>query len=96
MDINCRISSDLDNLSRYNSEYNWIPGPHNIRPDKDTIIAKQELFNTVHYFYENMTDYILSEIFNYPVEFNEQGKLEVNINHVVLLLVMMEDSHLLY
>ena len=77
MAINCRISPDLDNLSKYNTIYSWIPGPGNIRPDKDTIIAKNKLFNQINAFYQSTADYILAEIFNTPIEFNKNGKLHV-------------------
>ena len=75
MNVNCRISSCLETLIKYNKKYNWVPGPENIRPNKETIKAKKELFNSICEFYMDITDYIYSEIFKYPVIFIN-GKLK--------------------
>jgi len=76
MEINCRISPDLDNLDNYHKVYSWIPGSGNIRPSEDILRTKQVLFDQVSQFYENMSDYILEEIFKIPVEFTENTKLK--------------------
>ena len=75
MNINTRISPDLDSLSKYNRKYSWIPGPNNIRPNDETIKAKNELLGNIQQFYLDISDYIFSEVFKYPVIFIN-GKLK--------------------
>ena len=40
MNLNCKISSNLDDLENIKKIYSWIPGINNIRPDKDIIEKK--------------------------------------------------------
>ena len=76
MEINCKISSELDNLAKYNEQYYWIPGPENIRPSKKTIKLKKKLCREITAFYKTVADYILIETFNIGSKFNSEGKLE--------------------
>ena len=72
MEINCKISSELDNLAKYNEQYYWIPGPENIRPSKKTIKLKKKLCREITAFYKTVADYILVETFNIGSKFNSE------------------------
>tara|TARA_B100001094_G_scaffold311644_1_gene347505 strand:- start:61 stop:189 length:129 start_codon:yes stop_codon:yes gene_type:complete len=42
MELNCRVSSDIDKLTEYNKEYPWIPGINNIRPNEIILENKKK------------------------------------------------------
>jgi len=52
MEINCKISSELDNLAKYNEQYYWIPGPENITPSKK-LLNLRRVWNTTNTMVEN-------------------------------------------
>ena len=76
MELNCRIPADLDSLYAYNASHSWIPGPDNIRPTEEVLVAKRDFFNQINEFYETVSDFILEDIFKMPVEFNAVAKLK--------------------
>ena len=76
MELNCKISSLLDDLDKLNKKYSWIPSSNNIRPDKDTQDKKAIYFDQINHFYSSLSSFILAEIFNYDVVYNKRRKLE--------------------
>ena len=77
MNINCKISPDLENLDEYNKIYKWIPSSKNIRPSRDILKKKEIFFDNINSFYVSETDYLLESIFNYKTFINPEGKLTI-------------------
>ena len=77
MNLNCKISSNIDDLENIKKIYSWIPGENNIRPDKEIIDKKLQFWENIHLKYNKMSDYILNVHFNLPVIINDNNKFEV-------------------
>jgi len=75
MKLNCKISSDLSNLDRYNKIYGWIPSSTQIRPNDEIIEEKQKFLEEIQIFYKTEEDYLLDIIFNQPTDINNDGKI---------------------
>ncbi len=73
--MNCKISPDLEILESLNKEYNWIPGPNNIRPNEELILKKEKDLENADNFYASVKDYMYDLIFDFPTKFNSNGKL---------------------
>jgi len=77
MELNCRVSSDIEKLTEYNKEYSWIPGIDNIRPNKIILKNKKKYFEYIDKWYESMFDYIMINIFKLKSTLNDIGKLKI-------------------
>lgn len=77
MELNCRVSPDIDKLTQYNKEYSWIPGIDNIRPSEFILENKKKYFEYIDKWYESMFDYIMINIFELKSTLNNFGKLKI-------------------
>ena len=75
--MQCKISSDINNLNKINKKYSWVPSELNIRPSSKIINTKNNFLKTIDTFYESYLDYIYSDIFEFKNEFNESGRIKV-------------------
>jgi len=73
--MNCQISPDLENLNKLNSIYPWIPNSKQIRPPDELKTKKEINYKNAESFYQSTKDYLYDIIFNFPTEFNSEGKL---------------------
>ena len=71
-----RIDPCLDNLETLNCHFPWIPGKDNIRPNEEISLKKENWLENILNFYEDETQYVLAEIFDFKSEFIS-GKLHV-------------------
>ena len=74
--MNCKVSSNIDDLEKLNNKYGWIPGKNNIRPNNDVINNKNNKLENAYYFYNTRLDYILDVVFKFKMKLNSDGKLE--------------------
>ena len=81
--MNCQISPDLDNLDKINKIYPWIPNSTQVRPS-DKLKEKKEIdYQNAENFYASTSDYLYDIIFNFPTQFNSEGKLKtLNTNNL--------------
>jgi hypothetical protein len=76
--VNCQISSHLDEMDQLHQIHPWIPDSSCIRPTSETLERKQLYFATEISQYESETDFILNEMFCFRTEKNpDTGKLRV-------------------
>ena len=73
--INCKISSDINVLNKYNKLYEWIPNELNIRHIESVLNDKAALLNKIKLWYVSMLDYILITIFGAQENLSDEGKI---------------------
>ena len=89
--MNCQISPDLEVLESLNKKYNWIPGPDNIRPSEELILKKEKDLQNADNFYASMKDYMYDLVFNFPTEFNSDGKLVATVPNKMIKIFREND-----
>ena len=82
--IKSKISSEKTALENFHKKFPWIPGEKNIRPTESQIKEKEEFFNRILLHYSSIRDYILIEIFNLNSNFDDMGKLKLEIKTDIL------------
>ena len=65
MNINCKISGDINILNKYNKIYDWIPNDKQIRPSDMNIFMKDMLLNKIKLEYNSTRDYMLINLFDF-------------------------------
>lgn len=88
--IRNKIDPRLDNLEALNIKLSWIPGKENIRPSLEIIKKKDEWIENLINFYQDETQYVLAEIFNFNSEFIS-GKLYVKDEDIKKKIIFKEN-----
>jgi len=71
--FNCKITHDENILEILNKQYNWIPGPKNIRPTQEIKDKKFEYLNNG----QNLKEFILKDIFNLDISKDLRKKVYI-------------------
>ena len=75
--MQCKISSNTDELELLHQKHSWIPSSTQIRRS-ESMQSKQLLsLKPVEKYYCSFRDYILDTIFQLPCQMNSEGKLFV-------------------
>ena len=76
--LNCKISSNVDDLEVLRTVHSWLPGRETVRPTPELRAVKEASLAEVHNTFCSMRDYILQSVFGYAPERDpETGKLFV-------------------
>ena len=75
--VNCRISSNLQDLDIMHEKYGWIPNSMQIRPSTETLLRKSKYFAEIITQYATERDFLLHTIFDMPAKATAAEKLEV-------------------
>lgn len=72
--LNCKVSSDAEELQKLHEKYPWVPGKENIRPAPENKERKHEYLETVCAQYASEGDYVLQTVFGIAPEKGPDGK----------------------
>lgn len=89
--LQCKISSNIDDLNQLNKQFNWIPNEYSIRPDSQNLEQKNFYCKEILSEYGSFNEYIFKNVFNSdlsnkwvfkPAHF--RYNISFNTNHYVL------------
>jgi hypothetical protein len=79
--MQCKISSDTDDLELLHQEHSWIPSSTQIRRSESMQSEQLLSLKPVEMYYCSFRDYILDTIFQLSCQMNSDGKLFVIKNN---------------
>ena len=79
--LNCRVSSDVEELEKLRVLHPWLPGREHVRPPPEQKQRKLEYFSHIRDRYVSEADYALQTVFGFaPEDDPVTGKLKVVVD----------------